>query len=158
MAIKIAIINQQTDYDWEKSYRSLVRKAVNQIGKLCNVPASSEVNVVIVDAQAIREFNSVYRGIDKETDVLSFAINEIGDEEPAYESPEPDNMLGDILICMERAYSQAQEYGHTLERELAFLTVHGMLHLLGYEHENDNEKMLMRSLEEKAMEGLGLVR
>ncbi|NLB18079.1 MAG: rRNA maturation RNase YbeY [Syntrophomonadaceae bacterium] len=156
--MKTAIINQQTNYKWGESEESLIRKAVNQVGKMCKVPPTTEVNVVILDANDIREFNYVYRGMDKTTDVLSFAINERSDDEPEYEIPEADNMLGDILICMERAFSQAEEYGHSLQRELAYLTVHGMLHLLGHDHEDDNEGGLMRSLEEKAMEGLGLIR
>jgi len=156
--LKTAIINQQTNYKWEKGDESLIRKAVNQVGKMCKMPPTTEVNVVILDANDIREFNYVYRGMDETTDVLSFAINERSDDEPEYENPEADNMLGDILICLERACSQAKEYGHSLQRELAFLTVHGMLHLLGFDHEDDNERALMRSLEEKAMEGLGLTR
>ncbi len=156
--MKIAIVNQQTTCKWEKSYGPLIRKAINQVGKMCRLAAASEVNVVIVDASDMREFNYVYRGKDQVTDVLSFAMKEIGDNEPDYESPEPDHMLGDILICMERVVAQAEEYGHSPQRELAFLAVHGMLHLLGYDHEEENERVLMRTLEDKLMEGLGLLR
>jgi len=156
--LRIAIVNQQTAHKWDKTYGPLIRKAVNQVGKMCCLPAASEVNVVILDANDIREFNYIYRGMDKPTDVLSFAITEVRDDEPHYENPEPDNMLGDILICLEMAVRQAEEYGHSIQRELAFLTVHGMLHLLGYDHEEENERTLMRSLEEKVMEGLGLSR
>lgn len=156
--MKIAVVNQQTACKWDKSYEPLIRKAINQVGRMCRLAANCEVNVVIVDASDIREFNYVYRGKDQVTDVLSFAIKETHDDEPEYESPEPDNMLGDILICMERVLAQAAEYGHTPQRELAFLTVHGMLHLLGYDHEEENERVLMRSLEDKLMESLGLLR
>lgn len=156
--MRIAVVNQQTVCKWEKSYEPLIRKAISQVGKMCRLAAACEVNVVILDANDIQEFNYMYRGRDQVTDVLSFAITEIRDDEPEYESPEPDNMLGDILICMERAFNQAEEYGHTPQRELAFLTVHGMLHLLGYDHEEENERVLMRSLEDKVMEGLGLPR
>ena len=156
--MKIAVVNQQTACKWDKSYEPLIRKAIKQVGRMCRPAAASEVNVVVVDARDIREFNYVYRGKDQVTDVLSFAITETRDDEPLYESPEPDNMLGDILICMERVLAQAEEYGHTLQRELAFLTVHGMLHLLGYDHEDENERLLMRSLEDKLMQGLGLPR
>ncbi len=154
--MRIAIVNQQTSRKWEKSFEPLLRKAVDQVGKMCRLPSASEVNVVIMDANDIREFNYIYRGIDEVTDVLSFAITEVSHDEPEYKCPEPDNMLGDILICLDRAFAQADEYGHSPQREIAFLTVHGMLHLLGYDHEEENERVLMRSLEEKAMENLGL--
>lgn len=156
--MKIAVVNQQTACKWEKSYEPLIRKAINQVDKMCRLPANSEVNVVIVDVNDMREFNCIYRGKDQPTDVLSFAITEMHDDEPEYENPEPDNMLGDILICIERALAQAEEYGHTPQRELAFLTVHGMLHLLGYDHDEENERVVMRSLEDKLMEGLDLPR
>ncbi|MGI6550017.1 MAG: rRNA maturation RNase YbeY [Syntrophomonadales bacterium] len=156
--MKTAIVNQQTACKWQKSNEPLIRKAINQVGKMCRLAAASEVNVVIVDTNDIREFNYVYRGMDQVTDVLSFAITETRDDEPDYESPETDYMLGDILICMERVLAQAQEYGHSPQRELVYLTVHGMLHLLGYDHEEENERVLMRSMEEKVMESLGLLR
>ncbi|MGE5543741.1 MAG: rRNA maturation RNase YbeY [Bacillota bacterium] len=156
--MKIAVVNQQTTCKWEKSYEPLIRKALNQVGKMCRLAADCEVNVVIVDASDIREFNYIYRGKDQVTDVLSFAMTETHHDEPEYENPEPDNMLGDIIICMERVLAQAEEYGHTPQRELAYLTVHGMLHLLGYDHEEENERVLMRSLEDKLMKGLGLPR
>jgi probable rRNA maturation factor len=96
--------------------------------------------------------------MDKPTDVLSFAITETRDDEPFYESPGDDHMLGDILICLDVAVNQAVDLGHSVERELVFLTVHGMLHLLGYDHEEEGERQLMRSLEDKIMEDLGLPR
>ena len=114
--------------------------------------------MVIVDADEIKELNRVYRGEDKVTDVLSFGMTERHEDEPEYEVPEPDNMLGDIVICMEKVLAQAQEYGHSPERELAYLTVHGVLHLLGYDHEDESERTLMRSMEDKLMEGLDLKR
>lgn len=135
-----------------------MRKAVNQVGKMRKLPDESEVNVVVVDSQYIQELNYVYRGMDRPTDVLSFSMTEINDEEPSYESPEQDHMLGDIVICLELAIEQANEYNHSCERELAYLTVHGMLHLLGYDHEEEGEQTLMRSLEEKVMEALSLKR
>lgn len=156
--MKISIVNQQTDHKWDKSWEALIRKALSHIGKLRKMPAQTEVNIVVVDKHYIRELNYVYRGMDKPTDVLSFAITETRDDEPFYESPGDDYMLGDILICLDVAVNQATDLGHSVERELVFLTVHGMLHLLGYDHEEEGERQLMRSLEDKIMEDLGLPR
>ncbi|MGE5403918.1 MAG: rRNA maturation RNase YbeY [Candidatus Saccharibacteria bacterium] len=156
--MRISVVNQQTDHKWNKSWDSLIRKAVNYIGKLRKLPAPTEVNLIIVDKAYIQELNYIYRRIDNPTDVLSFSMNEIRDEEPHYEAPEEDHMMGDIVICLDIALSQAEEYGHSVERELVFLTVHGMLHLLGYDHEEEGERALMRSLEDKIMDGLGLAR
>lgn len=156
--MKISIVNQQTTNKWDKGWESLIRKTVNHIGKMRKLATATEVNVVMVDSQYIRELNFIYRGIDQSTDVLSFAMRETADAEPDYEVMEPDNMLGDIVICLDIAQAQAEEYGHPLDRELAYLTVHGMLHLLGYDHEEEGERQLMRALEEKILEGLGLTR
>lgn len=156
--MRISITNQQTNNKWDRNWESVMRKAVSQLGKMRGLSPATEVNLVIVDSVYIQELNYIYRGIDNPTDVLSFAITETREEEPYYEMPEPDNMLGDIVICLEVAMRQGEEYGHGIERELAFLTVHGMLHLLGYDHEEEGERTLMQSLEKKALEGLGLGR
>lgn len=156
--MKVAVSNRQTACKWEDTYESLIRKAVDQVGRMCRLSPDCEVNVVIVDADDIKELNCVYRGEDRVTDVLSFGMMEMHEDEPEYEIPEPDNMLGDIVICMEKVLAQSEEYGHTPQRELAYLTVHGMLHLLGYNHEDESERTLMRSMEDKLMEGLNLQR
>lgn len=156
--MRVAVINQQTACKWEDDYERLIHRAVDEVGRMCRLAPDCEVSVVIVDADEIRELNRVYRGEDKVTDVLSFGMMEKHEDEPEYEVPEPDNMLGDIVICMEKVLAQAQEYGHSPERELAYLTVHGMLHLLGYDHEDESERSLMRSMEDKLMEGLSLQR
>jgi probable rRNA maturation factor len=156
--LRISIVNQQTEHKWEKGWETLIRKAINNIGKLCKLSPPLEVNVVVVDSQYIQELNYIYRGLDRPTDVLSFSITETAEEEPLYETPEQDHMMGDIIICLDIAVKQAAEYEHSVERELVFLTVHGMLHLLGYDHEEEGERLLMRSLEDKIMQGLGLER
>lgn len=156
--MRVAVVNQQTSYKWDKKWESLIRKAVNQVAKLRKLPANTEVNVVVVDSRYIQELNYLYRGVDQPTDVLSFSMSETREEEPYYDPPETENVLGDIVICIDKVLSQAQEYGHSVEREWAYLTVHGMLHLLGYDHEEEGERTLMRSLEEKIMDSLGLKR
>jgi len=100
--------------------------------------------------------NMKYRNIDRPTDVLSFALNE-GDE-PEIVDGSGINMLGDIIISVERATEQAVEYGHSIEREIAFLTVHGMLHLLGYDHMEEVDRVEMRKEEDHVMAKLGIGR
>jgi len=113
-----------------------------------------EVSVSFVDMQEIKELNRLYRGIDKTTDVLSFPQYDSAEEIPA----EGRITLGDVVICTEQALIQADEFGHSEERELVYLFVHSMLHLLGYDHEEKNEKGRMREEEEKIMLDSGLER
>jgi len=124
---------------------------------------SGEVVVTLVDNQRMHELNLQYRGIDRPTDVLSFAMNETGegeleihmDEEALDDLP---NMLGDIVISVPQALAQAEEYGHSLERELGFLAVHGFLHLLGYDHQTAAEEAEMFSRQEQILQSVGLTR
>ncbi|HWI55422.1 MAG TPA: rRNA maturation RNase YbeY [Desulfobacteria bacterium] len=109
-----------------------------------------EVSIVFTDDTYIRELNYQYRHKDSSTDVLSFAMEESNDDEPDVGWDE-ENILGDIIISVETAERQAKEYGHSFEREMAYLTTHGMLHLLGYDHENEEERSLMREKEEQVL-------
>ncbi len=117
-------------------------------------PEEAEISVTFVTDEEIRRLNAEYRGIDKATDVLSFPqyedANEIPDEGPA--------ILGDVVISLERARAQAEEYGHSEERETVYLFVHSILHLLGYDHMVEDEKKEMRAAEERTMEKIGLSR
>ncbi len=119
----------------------------------CN---SCEVSVSFTDDEGIRRLNRNFRKIDSATDVLSFPLFDFdGGEEPAVD--ELENMLGDIVISLERAKQQAEEFGHSFEREVAFLCVHSMLHLLGYDHVNsEDEELDMRRRQTAIMEMLGL--
>ncbi len=139
----------------------LVERAVQAVIAVEQVPGVLEVSVLITDDAELHELNREYRGVDAPTDVLSFADEEEGEPEgPAFVRP-PDlpRYLGDIAISYERVLAQATEYGHTPARELAYLTAHGMLHLLGYDHERGPEDAaVMRAREEAAMEALGLRR
>ena len=105
------------------------------------------VSITIVDNKKIREINRDYRNKDSETDVISFAFEESKDY--VYEDI---RFLGEIYISIEKAKSQAEEYGHSLKRELCFLTVHGLLHLLGYDHIEESDRVVMRKLEEEILE------
>ena len=112
-----------------------------------------EFNIIIVDNKRIHEINKEYRDIDRETDVISFAMEDNMDIE--YED---FRLLGDIYISIDKCYSQALDYGHSREREICFLATHGVLHLLGYDHMNENDKKIMRDIEEKIMSHIDLRR
>ncbi len=118
-----------------------------------------EISVTLTDGETIRAINAEHRGIDSETDVLSFPLwDRNGGEEP-FMNPETDNiMLGDIIISLPRVKEQAEEYGHSMRREAAYLCVHGVLHLLGYDHMQDDEKAVMRKREEEILSKLQLTR
>lgn len=123
--------------------------------------AGAEVSLVLVDNDYIQELNLEYRGIDQPTDVLSFAMEE-GEEmlmltDPEDGEPMPE-LLGDIYISVERAREQAENYGHTFERELSYLAVHGLLHLMGFDHQNPEDTALMRAEEEKVLQEFMLER
>ena len=132
-----------------------VRRAVHVVG--CRHDAeAAEVSVTLTDDAHIHELNRTYRGIDRATDVLSFALTE--SEEPEILGAPSGEVLGDIIISVERAREQAMAYGHSYLRELSFLTVHGMLHLLGYDHMEEAERLEMEAEQREIMEELGLFR
>ncbi|MFD1677813.1 rRNA maturation RNase YbeY [Alicyclobacillus fodiniaquatilis] len=114
-----------------------------------------EVSVRFVDDATIHELNRTYRAVDRPTDVLSFAMLE-GDE--SFPIVDEIVMLGDIVVSVDTAKVQADEYGHSLERELAFLLVHGFLHLNGYDHQDDESEREMFGLQEEILQSLGLQR
>ena len=136
--------------------KRLVRLAVEATLVYEGIARDLEVSVTLTDDEGIRKLNRSFRKIDKPTDVLSFPLFDFeGDADAVAE--ELDDMLGDIVISLERASAQAEEFGHSFEREVAFLTVHSMLHLLGYDHETSEEDELdMRRRQTAIMEMLGL--
>ena len=131
---------------------------INQVAAIClreeQLPEDVEVDLLFVDNEAIREMNLEYRDKDSATDVLSFPMyepdEEIDDEEEV--------LLGDIVISLERAQEQCEEYGHSLEREVMYLLVHGLLHLAGYDHMEEEDKKVMRAQEEKLLAQKGAIR
>ena len=116
-----------------------------------------EVTIAFVDDMYIKELNYKFRHKADATDVLSFPMEEAGEEEPVING-ESENILGDIVISMEMAQRQAEEYGHDLLREIAFLATHGMFHLLGYDHDNEDRRRIMREREEKVLALLNITR
>ncbi len=135
---------------------ALLTQAINETIRLSEGPEEAEVSLMLEDNQRIHALNFEYRGVDRPTDVLSFALQEETEGEPNIDVE--DEMLGDIVISVERARDQAEEYGHSFEREIVYLAVHGTLHLLGFDHEEDIDKQEMRSKEEEVMAKLKLER
>lgn len=114
---------------------------------------SGEFNVIIVDSNKIRELNKEYRNIDRVTDVISFAL-----EDDDTFNLEDYRVLGDIYICLEQALKQAEDYGHSFKRELSFLAIHGLLHLLGYDHMSEEEEKIMFKKQEEVLSHYGIER
>ena len=149
---------------WEKIIREIVEEALAYEG----CPYEAEVNVVLTGDGQIREINRTFRDMDRPTDVLSFPMLEYDEPsdfehvEEAYAdcfNPETGElMLGDMMINVDRVISQAEEYGHSPERELAFLTAHSMLHLCGYDHIEDEERLVMEKKQEEILENRGYFR
>ena len=156
MILDIAWEEDSILLDRREPLATLLTQAIKETLRLSDGPEEAEVSLMLVDDQRIHALNKEYRGVDRPTDVLSFALQEDMEDEPdaAFE----DDMLGDIVISAERAKEQAEEYGHSFEREIVYLAVHGTLHLLGYDHEEEKDKQEMRSKEEEVMAILRLER
>ncbi len=155
--VRVVITNKQKKVKIPTGIRMLVRRACVAVLKTEQFEYSAEVEVSFVDDEEIHALNKEFRNIDRSTDVLSFPLGENG----VYDTnPETGaKMLGDVVISLEHAVAQAEEYGHTLQREVAFLTVHSMLHLLGYDHVNGGiEAEIMREKEEAVLVQMGLSR
>lgn len=155
--LKVYIENKQKTVKIPSGMRLLVRRCCNATLVAENFEGSAEVNVTFVDDEEIHELNLKYRKVDNSTDVLSFPMGENGKFDI-----DPDTgayVLGDVVISLEHAVDQANKYGHSIQREVGFLTVHSMLHIMGYDHVNGGvEAMHMREREEKIMAALGLER
>lgn len=134
---------------------AVVKLTAEKVGEMYGV-STGEVSVTLTDDAYIQTLNRQYRQMDRPTDVLSFALNE--GVEPEIAGGPDINVLGDIVLSVERAKAQAAEYGHSLRREIAFLTVHGMLHLLGYDHIEEAERQKMEQEQKMVMEALGISR
>jgi probable rRNA maturation factor len=159
----------ETDIPLDLDYEKIITNVVEMASDYEQCPYEIEVSVVLTDNETIRQINSENRQIDKVTDVLSFPMIEyetpadftlIEQEEPDYYF-NPDSgelVLGDIVISVEKVMEQATNYGHTTKRELAFLTAHSMLHLFGYDHMVDEERVVMEEKQNEILNKLGIVR
>ena len=153
--IRVLISNRQKAVKIPTGLRMLIRRCCHAVLQLEQFPDSAEISVSFVDNEQIREMNAQYRGKDAETDVLSFPMGENGNYDVNHETGA--KILGDIVISMPKAVEQAKTYGHSLEREVGFLTAHSMLHLLGYDHEEGGlARVRMREKDEYVMRQLGL--
>lgn len=132
-----------------------LQDGLNAVAKLHDLDDMTEVDITIVDDEEIHQLNRDYRNVDRPTDVLSFALDEDDEDEPELLEGQL-HLLGDIIISAETATRQAEEFGHGLEREIVYLAVHGLLHLLGYDHMVEEDKVIMRAKEEEALRAINL--
>ena len=157
MSNKVLITNQQKKVKIPSGLRILIRRSCNAVLEFEGFEQPAEISVTFVDNAEIQTLNAQYRGKDMPTDVLSFPLGEDG----KYDVDQDTGacLLGDIVISMEKAMEQAELYGHPLQREVAYLTVHSMLHLLGYDHEQGGlAAVKMREKEEAVLIQMGLPR
>ncbi|MCI1773720.1 MAG: rRNA maturation RNase YbeY [Paenibacillus lautus] len=165
MSLQLAWNNEQEEFQISEELIALLEAILQKAGEAEGV-TDGEVDLTFVDDEGIHELNREYRGIDRPTDVLSFAMNEITNDELEiiYELEEGEELesvpdvLGDIIISVPRAKLQSEEYGHSLEREMGFLFVHGFLHLLGYDHQDEASEAEMMGKQEAVLAEVGLTR
>jgi len=149
------------DIQEKKEYEEIIKKVIDECFKTEKLTNSKMyINVILTTPKNIRKYNKEYRNIDKETDVLSFPIFEKDELEEKIRDNDFKNLdiLGDMIISIPRVEEQAKEYGHSFERELAYMVVHSFYHLMGYDHIEDDDKVIMRQKEEKVLEELNITR
>ncbi len=155
MRLRLYFENTQDKEEIHYSLKMLIRRAVKETLAYERFDDDCEVSVTFCDNEQIREMNRKFRNIDRETDVLSFPLFDDNGVDAHIE--ELNCMLGDIVLSLEKAHAQAEEFGHSFEREVAFLTVHSVLHLLGYDHETSEEdEKDMRHRQSEIVDGIGL--
>lgn len=140
-----------------KKYIALAEKVIKQCFEEEKLNEKLYTNIILTNPQNIKQINSKYRNIESETDVLSFPMFE-KEELENLDSMVTQEVLGDIIISIERVESQAKEYEHSFEREFSYMLVHGFYHLMGYDHMNENDKMEMRRKEENVLQKLNIGR
>ncbi|QHE53001.1 rRNA maturation RNase YbeY [Pontibacillus sp. HMF3514] len=141
-----------------EDYIDLIDRVLQFAAKEEDVQTEAEMSVSFVDNKEIQVVNRNYRQKDEPTDVISFAMQEEGEEEMKIIGAEMPVLLGDIIISVDKAKEQAEEYQHSLERELSFLALHGFLHLLGYDHLNEEDEKKMFTRQEDILNAFGLKR
>ena len=161
-------IEKETETDLGLDYREIYEQVAKEVLDQEGCPYEVEVSLTLVDPEVIKDTNREFREIDRVTDVLSFPMIEYttpGDfsnvEEDFSDCFNPESgelMLGDIMICLDRAREQAEEYGHSVKREFAFLIAHSMLHLLGFDHMEEDEARVMEAKQREALDHLGITR
>ena len=151
------------DIDYEKTALAVAEKAL----ELENCPYEAQISLILTDDEGIRQVNSEFRDIDRSTDVLSFpmipfespaAYDILEEDESYFDMDTGELLLGDIMISVDHVYAQAEEYGHSVTREFAFLVAHSIMHLLGYDHMEKEEAAVMEAHQETVLSALGIVR
>lgn len=138
--------------------QQLIEDLLQFAAKAEGITDECELSVTFVDNEAIRQINKEYRGKDTPTDVISFAMEEMGEDEIEIVGADMPRTLGDIIISVDRTREQAEEYGHSFQRELGFLALHGFLHLLGYDHIEKEDEIVMFTKQKDILESYGLSR
>lgn len=149
------IINNETNEDI--NIKNDLEKVIREVLDVEKVDQEKcEVSLSFVNEEKIRQLNKDFRSIDRVTDVLSFPIEDFFNEDRENILEKPYLMLGDVVICLDVARKQADDLGHSFEREVMYLTCHSILHLLGYDHIEDDDKKIMRKREKEVMKNLGV--
>ncbi|WP_342472683.1 rRNA maturation RNase YbeY [Metasolibacillus sp. FSL H7-0170] len=156
MALEIDFLDETDSV--QKAHIDLVERLLQYAAKEEQVDDGSELSITFVTNEAIHEINREYRDKDQPTDVISFALEELGEGETEIIGEGLPRVLGDIIISVERTQEQAEEYGHSFERELGFLALHGFLHLLGYDHMNEQDEKEMFDKQNAILSSFGLGR
>ena len=149
------------DLEENIEFEEIIKKVIEQCFKEEKLENSKlNISITLTTPENIRKINKEYRNVDNETDVLSFPIfeKEELDKKVLNNNFEYEDILGDIVISIKRVEEQAKEYGHSFERELSYMVVHGFYHLMGYDHIKEQDKLVMRSKEEKVLTKLGITR
>lgn len=152
------LIDNRTNWELKKEYEQTIDLAVKESLLFENFEKECEISVSIVDNEEIQQINQQFRNINRPTDVLSFPQLTFEENEKIETNEKGEVLLGDIILSIEKAKSQSEEYGHCLKREIAFLTVHSMLHLLGYDHMTEEEEKEMFEKQTKILEKMNIPR
>ena len=165
-------IEYETDKELKLDYEDIINRVINEAVDYAKCPYEDEVNVTLTDNDEIKKINAEYRNINNPTDVLSFPMlnfalpgdfdgisDELENDVEDYFNPDSGElMLGDIVVSVEKVVEQAEKYGHSQERELAFLVAHSMMHLFGYDHMEPDEAAVMESKQREILDNLGITR
>lgn len=148
-------------------YKNIIKNTINEVIEYEGCPYETEINVILTDNENIQEINNEFRNINKPTDVLSFPMieykkpsdfSELEKENDCFNPETGELVVGDIVISVDKVYEQAENYGHTIVRELAFLVAHSMLHLFGYDHIDEQERIVMENKQREILNNIGITR
>lgn len=165
MTLNIEYENIENKLDID--YKEIIKNTINEVIEYEGCPYETEINVILTDNENIQEINNEFRNINKPTDVLSFPMieykkpsdfSELEKENDCFNPETGELVVGDIVISVDKVYEQAENYGHTIVRELAFLVAHSMLHLFGYDHIDEQERIVMENKQREILNNIGITR